>query len=100
MPMSELVYWMAFYREDPWGEQRSDYRNGQAIMWALRAAGIKKKVSPHDFMDFRMESRATIDETDPNAAHPIQGILERAALDAKAADARAKSRNRAPRTRR
>lgn len=77
---------MALYQLDPWGEQRSDYRNAQAIVMALKAAGVKQRFTLNDFMDFRIEP-----EPDPEAlahldVHPVQALLERVSAEGQRAD--------------
>lgn len=88
VPRSELVYWMAVYQLDPWGEQRADYRNAQAIVMAMRAAGVKQRFKLGDFMDFRIVEEPESAATASTAVHPVQALLERVAAEGRAADVR------------
>lgn len=75
---------MAVYQLDPWGEQRADYRNAQAIVMALKAAGVKQRFVLSDFMDFRIEPEP--EEVAQLDVHPVQALLERVSAEGQRTD--------------
>lgn len=60
----EFAEWLAFYRIDPFGEQRADLRNG--ILAALVANAMRRSgqqpAKPEDFMPFREVRKRTPEE--------------------------------------
>lgn len=60
----EFAEWMAYYRLEPWGEWRADYRNGLALSTYLNTKLPKgKRVKPDDFMpNFGPPRRASAKE--------------------------------------
>lgn len=47
----ELAEWMAYYRIEPWGEERADYRAGTVAATVVNVNRTKgKPAKPDDFM--------------------------------------------------
>ena len=61
---AELREWIAFYRIDPWGEQRADLRMAR-IVWAVLQVNSKQPVSEDELRLFPDEANELPDDVSP-----------------------------------
>ena len=63
MGSDELTEWAAFYRIDPWGDQRADLRQAIAASAAVNIHMPKgKSVNPEQFMPYVPKREQTAEE--------------------------------------
>lgn len=64
MDSAELTDWMAYWRVEPFGEERADLRSGivSSVIASCMSAS-KKKYKPSDFMpDFGAKKKQTVEQ--------------------------------------
>lgn len=77
MDARELAAWRAFWRVDPWGDQRADLRQGVLASLVASMAGAKGK--PPEPADFMTHPDPPPPAAGPGAAPgPVQQMLVRA----------------------
>ena len=63
MSALEETHWIAYYRDDPWGDYRSDVRNAQVLnmMYSINSGKKAQKRTLTDWMPF-FKKRVQVDE--------------------------------------
>ncbi len=77
MPECALQKWMAYYRIEPWGEERADWRIAQLCVMVAQAFGVKDAKLSHYMLNDEPQTTQMSEANMRASAESFFGVLKK-----------------------